>query len=1395
MLSNYGVLIMKKKIITKAMQVGFAVTSLMSLTHVAFASDIEIYKRGGEGSVAVMMMLDISRTMRQKLGTLDDGSSDYYGCVHSTDKQQSMTVGKLTFPVRYCTYTDDTMNFNEFFLRKKFPSYREYIKQTCDFVEIGNTLGKPEYRCYDRLTRAKIALLSLLNGNTQRQIVQLSDDKVIGLSVFPAFLLNDGKFDSQSGALRVPARRLDAQVSVTGSTAKISQRQLIINEILNTTQLSDSQDLWKKLFESDEVPIAPAYADTAAYLMGTSTSAGFRESQRVGINWVNKNNLWNYQFVQDNGVLNANSLRLCRKAGNLGNDPENWDEYGQCKWSWLDWSTQAYNPNYSDMYSTNQRLGISLTSDTATFLVNDATRKTKFSGMSYAHPSVVEHVNTSVSNQYIAPDLIKKQLDDPSFSQCHAQGIYMVTGGLSKIRDLGQGDGPSNFYIKRMMTRSLNKSQDLNNINFKSNLCADGKLKNYSGDTYTENTSWDCISDYTEHLKSGGNPTGLSIKTAVVGVGKQFADIPSVDVFESKENTVDVIEQAIADLADYKDKGSLIYTAQTRHNLKNTALTGVYGGGGWYSAMSVNEIAESFNKFVNVLSKDIPSATVNKAIIPIDQLNPYELQPYAYLSMHEPTVQKATTVWAGNLKRYGVAHGFMVAKDQKNIYSTNGSLRDAAIDYWQNSNLSQAEKLKTRLFQGGALNQFSLGKNINQDDYQRQILTTRNCTKQNDNIECAADSTLALYHLNRDYFTKDATAKDPYRGYLLALMGYDIVNPELIGQSDMLSLWEQRPELRQMGAILHSDPVLLTQEGTVTRSDDGSIDTTDRKDYVLFGTTQGLLHVINAKTGVEKFAFLPNEMVENNHAAFVNPHVDQGGAGFLYGIDAPWTVHTEYLATEENQLKVKVSDQTFGKQWAYGGLRMGGHSYYALDLTDLDKPQLKFHIFVDPNRKFLQQADPTKNRYSGVSKVMTAQGEKQYDALNYMGKSWSKPVITKVNWQGEPKLVMLVGGGYDDDAMSQNQGYEGAEYSQQNAMGAGVYMFDADTGDLLWWASSNVNKVSKNNQDKSVGQYVENMRYSVVSSIKTVDRDADGLTDHLYFGDLGGQVWRVDINNFRKSSENFATHIVRLVHHDAAAKLGKQPRFYVQPTFSIYRVPGSGMVLAALSIGSGNASSPLHEPSDTQSWVPNAVYTIFDHDVTRNNLYRLDATTLAKDVNQSDEKFVELTDAQRHEKKTFTPENYAAWTKLNGWKYHFSNSASTTTNNSTFYATLMGAKVLVDPVLMNNQLFVSVFDSAKAGTVQGCDAGIKGESAIERFCMPFGYCGGGELSQNRLYAGVGIVPMNISSHGTGTSNSRTILNSQCQGDECENSSSQASNVHKNNVLNRKLRPMNWFEHE
>ncbi|MCP5775530.1 hypothetical protein NL389_37480, partial [Klebsiella pneumoniae] len=65
-------------------------------------------------------------------------------------------------------------------------------------------------------------------------------------------------------------------------------------------------------------------------------------------------------------------------------------------------------------------------------------------------------------------------------------------------------------------------------------------------------------------------------------------------------------------------------------------------------------------------------------------------------------------------------------------------------------------------------------------------------------------------------------------------------------------------ERRKLGSVMHSKPILLTQSGEIDPTQT-SITTSNREDYLLFGTTQGALHVVD-DNGVEKFTFIHHEM-------------------------------------------------------------------------------------------------------------------------------------------------------------------------------------------------------------------------------------------------------------------------------------------------------------------------------------------------------------------------------------------------------------------------------------------------------------------------------------------------------------------------------------------------------
>ena len=925
---------------------------------------------------------------------------------------------------------------------------------------------------------------------------------------------------------------------------------------------------------------------------------------------------------------------------------------------------------------------------------------------------------------------------------CAGFGVYMLTDGepASESLDTARGDSNLNSYLT-----TGNKLTS----------------KNCSG-------SWSCVETGANFLANKKNIYSNEVKTAIVGFGSEFG------FRNSSGNIVQFNSTYTVEQAENLFSGP---------NQKAAARAAVVGKGGWFSADNTSDIVSSVTNFVDSIKIPIPAITTGTSAIPQDVLNTSVIQPYAYFPQFEPKPSEDFRAWTGNLKKYNVSGGLLTDKSNAALFSSAGVLNTANEDLWTPNyaaGTANADQQRLKAL-GGLLSRLNLKKN--NATLNRKVFTSDGTTLT------AVDET----------YIKGAPAT---RGYYLGLLGYNVTQDDvtrLTTPESVETLMASASELRQIGAVMHSTPVLLTQSGKIVNSTTGN-DTTNRDDYVLFGTTQGVLHVVKAgksdeittvgnTAGQEVFAFVPQEMLAAQGKAFLDPpqtvdaaNTNSNGMNNLYyGIDGAWTAHTEYVYnnTDDTFRVYDYATSKTGKQWVYGGLRMGGQSYYALDLTNLDSPAVKFRI------------DPVNNRVDGFA---TPSSERtRYQALGKMGQSWSKPTIANVQWKGKRRLVMFVGGGYDATGGSDGKGYETFNYNQTNGVGAGVYMFDANTGEFLW--SSYDAKAAAGAATTYIG-HGDELKYSVVSQIKGVDRDGDGDVDHLYFGDLGGQVFRIDLDSVHNASTgtaaNYAKQITRIYNGHVAN--GVSPRFYEMPAFTVYS--GTGGTFAVISIGSGNRSTPLLGKQVNGAYIVNgettalnetlkndAIYNIYDTVVTKSN--PAGETLLTSPIQTN---LFPITDANR-ELNALTagqtkPANLAAnqeTTDYKGWYYSFvsPNLASNDTRRAI-------EKVQGDLIAIDNDLYVSTFDAEGVGTTESCGAGIYGNSRAHRFCMPYGQCANGDtVASNTLVLGKGLLGITIGP-GTSGADRRIIapLGSLPSGNKITDIVYGATN---------KLIPQSWYE--
>ncbi|HCE0435679.1 competence factor involved in DNA binding and uptake [Acinetobacter baumannii] len=1359
----------QKKPLSMTMSALMTFTTCHSVS--VFASDIEIYKSLTSGKTSILLMLDTSGSMG--ISSLVLPKTNQYGSPGDVEASLCSRVAVSEYYSNRSTANMYEWTYNLKDTRSFSPTYNKTsIYKT---VTIGTTTIPYYVRgCtngtlteYDRLSRLKDAIIPLLASN------DLSDDVIMGLGQFSSKTeltigtASNRLTDGHSGRILVPNMALTQAQRI-----KIAQQIAAVKSLDTTTNEDGSANANLKLSSnsypnvtksSSGTPTAQAYAEAGAYMMGTGTGSSGTNSGKVstiydgymvkqqadndgqvyficvelgtsttsalgatvkqcvnswpGYDSTNKTASSGTSIYKPNGNGGWTSVSATTLKNTVGSMSRLWDVYTKLPVGWrfggwmkVDNEPMDIEPIVGTIWGYGDNIRGLVSYRTNPFSVDGST-DSLIGGFAYSASDTKNGIVYKAGG---------------STSSCDGNGIYFLTDGAP--------NSTKDTMAQTIMNTTLTSSYAFSGKPSGTGVLVSPTLKSnlFSGET----GGWEYIGEYAKKLfDKTKNPKSMQIKTAVVGFGSSFSGIP--------KNT----------------DGSYNCDAVKDTNLDayNACKWGGtdFGNGGFYYAENSADIKNSIINFVKNVTPTFDPVLTGSPTLPQDALNPLRIQPYAYYASFTPKPQESTQLWAGNMNKYHVLNGQLYAANKSTqLFNTDGSLNQSADGIWT----------------GGVKGQLPLGIQLNTDNIQvasRTIYTNREITGSAPYTASEIDSLKKVNLQNVFAIDPSGTAlfaNDPAKNYWLNLLGYNVTADETVALSDLVN----KAELRQVGSVMHSTPVLLTQEGKITTTS-GQLNTTDRKDYLLFGTTQGLLHVVDATTGKEIFAFVPNEMMQNQPKAFLSESSSSGGSSNLYyGIDAPWTAHTQYVAKADGTLTVNDSGRTVtdstsgdeialkGLQWVYGGLRMGGRSYYALDLSDLTNPKLKFHINPDG----AINADKTPNTDN---------------ALSYMGQSWSKPTIAYVNFGGKKKLVMFVGGGYD-------AGYENPAYDQTNNKGAGVYMFDANNGDLLWWSSANASA------DKGAQAHTENsdLKYSVVSQINAVDRDSDGLVDHLYFGDLGGQAFRIDLNNNATGDNaaakkgNFVTHVVRLLNQHVNND-GTSPRFYEMPSFSVHHAD-SGL-LGVVALSSGNRSSPLSGVVGTNNPTPSTsasdgVFVIFDKDVANANLYSLaDADLKTKDV--------ALASLNAYFTNKFTGDAYKNGVDIatkNGWKYTYSDSAGVYKGMNGLYA-------------LDGMLYVNVFYRDGDGIGGSCGAGVKGNSKLYQFCLPTGKCsfyGSSTTQPNNTDLGAGILGTAL---GNATSNNgQTLLQNVVKKTDnfCTDANKNSPECQLFNTT-AKLQNLRWYE--
>jgi type IV pilus assembly protein PilY1 len=504
-------------------------------------------------------------------------------------------------------------------------------------------------------------------------------------------------------------------------------------------------------------------------------------------------------------------------------------------------------------------------------------------------------------------------------------------------------------------------------------------------------------------------------------------------------------------------------------------------GGRYFQADDVETLAQAMLNIISEITER--SLSFSSPSVSVNSFNRTQNLNDLYLTVFSP---RTNVHWPGNLKKFALADGnIRDATGALAVDPETGLFHESARSIWT---VGDADGNTVTL--GGAAHKLPVpaSRTVFSNKTTRGNLTA--ITPENFD--------------DADFGLSGAAGEPSKQDLILWMHGQDIRDEDFDGSTgDVRNV---------MGDPLHSQPAAIVYGGSP-----------EAPDVVVYaGTNDGYLHAIDGDTGEELWSFVPAELLGDMNRLFFDPK-----SNFKhYGIDG----NIVPVMNDRNRNgEIESGEGDFA--YILFGFRRGGNSFYALDVTDKNSPEL---LWVAQYPEF--------------------------------GQSWSTPVVTRVNVDhaglNDDQAVVIIGGGYDpvhDTA---------AHPASRDAQGAGIHMLDLESGERLWWAG---------HSDTGANLKLEDMTRAIPTQVRAVDMSGDGRADRMYASDLGGQVWRFDISNGQPPATLVAGGVIAQLGAEGleSPSAADTRRFYSAPDLAIFNDPLQGRRFISISIGSGYRAQPL----------------------------------------------------------------------------------------------------------------------------------------------------------------------------------------------------------------------------
>lgn len=251
----------------------------------------------------------------------------------------------------------------------------------------------------------------------------------------------------------------------------------------------------------------------------------------------------------------------------------------------------------------------------------------------------------------------------------------------------------------------------------------------------------------------------------------------------------------------------------------------------------------------------------------------------------------------------------------------------------------------------------------------------------------------------------------------------------------------------------------------------------NRKEIILAGSNGGMLHAFDSSNGEELWAFIPPSLL-GDLSKVISSRANTSNA--IYGVDGSPIVKDIYY---NNSWKTVVIT----------GLGAGGHSYFALDITNPNSPSHLFTVDNDPFAKIINfwDANGNQTQFGYVSGGIGS----DYD-YRKLGEAWSTPRIIRMKVPNSSnvlvdKWVAVFGGGYNAGT---NPNY-----------GSAVFVMDLENSGLL---------LKKIDIADSTSSDIVN---SVPSDLTVITSESTTLANYngaiVYASDLEGKITKINLTD------------------------------------------------------------------------------------------------------------------------------------------------------------------------------------------------------------------------------------------------------------------------------------------